>query len=441
MNDAQRLSNLFKNKPLIIVRLDQITSQKILGSRNSLRRFTITQPHDEVGDIKTPTLCISEINDHGKVSCYIGVLYGKAAVSTIDTRLTFIKLRSLHLRSFNKLCSGLPNVRDQRLLKKKLKNRDFSVRLSSKLSLKVIDKLKKENPDKVLSALNDIPNFRPISQIEWEQNDAKDLAKSIFGLSSAESIEESDDDEVQPQSGQAHLLEDNVINADSSTIPGFSFIQKDITGHSTFRKDGDSLDIYTANRGPLEKMLGVDLIYINNSAGSMVMIQYKMLTEVNDANKNRSEVDGSKDWIFRPDKQFKDEISRMQLPHMPIRIDDYRLNSEPFYLKFIKKRLESNRPPSFVISLGHLNWLLKSPTSKGLRGGIRIGYESLSGVYLRETDFVGLIRSGYIGTHRAQSELLRPIIKSVAEGNRALVLAWQQRIKLQNERDEIDVAS
>ena len=63
---------------------------------------------------------------------------------------------------------------------------------------------------------------------------------------------------------------------------------------------------------------------------------------------------------------------------------------------------------------------------------LRKDVDFFSRPYLREADFVGLIRSGYIGTHRIESDALYPIIAEVAKGNRALVLAWQKRIQGQH---------
>ena len=61
-----------------------------------------------------------------------------------------------------------------------------------------------------------------------------------------------------------------------------------------------------------------------------------------------------------------------------------------------------------------------------LNGGIRVSYDALDGAYLREADMLGLIRSGYVGTRRDETEALATIIDQVAKGNRAVVLAWQQ---------------
>ena len=49
--------------------------------------------------------------------------------------------------------------------------------------------------------------------------------------------------------------------------------------------------------------------------------------------------------------------------------------------------------------------------------------------YLREADMLGLIRSGYIGTHKVETAALATIIEEAAKGNKAVVLAWQQKIE------------
>jgi hypothetical protein len=227
----------------------------------------------------------------------------------------------------------------------------------------------------------------------------------------------------------AYLLEDSIISMDSSVIPGFSLIEKDATGRAVFEKGDERLEVYTANRGPLEKMAGVDLIYVNSTLGSIVMVQYKMLEQGKDGGE-----DG--DWIFRLNKQARSEIDRMRIPATAVTVDDYRLNPNPFYFKFVKRKPDEQSPRSFLVSLEHLNQLRKTSASKGPKGGIRLGYNSLHGVYLRESDVIGLIRSGYIGTHRVESDPLKVIIDEVARGNRALVLAWQQRVRQENKSHE-----
>src|SRR5215212_788055 len=167
-------------------------------------------------------------------------------------------------------------------------------------------------------------------------------------------------------------------------------------------------------------MLGVDLIYNNQTTGSIVMVQYKMLES------KRYSKTGAKDWIARYDSQFEKEVQRMIFPELKTEAEDYRLNRNPFFIKFVRRVGDGENHNSFVLSLDHFQKLIKSPAGKGRFGGVRVSYESLEGVYLRDSDFLGLIRSGYIGTHKEQSKALASIISKVAEGDRAVVVAWQR---------------
>ena len=183
----------------------------------------------------------------------------------------------------------------------------------------------------------------------------------------------------------AYLYEDNVVHADASHLPGFDAIAPDVTGRAVFQKGDERLVIYTANKLPLEKMLGVDLVYINETRGNVVMVQYKMLEEDKKA---------KGDWYFRPDKQLRDEIARMKIPAIQVAASDYRLSRDPFFFKFVKRKIVDDSHQSFLVSLDHLNHILASPAAKGPKGGVRMSYDALDGTYLREVDIVGLIRSG-----------------------------------------------
>jgi hypothetical protein len=135
------------------------------------------------------------------------------------------------------------------------------------------------------------------------------------------------------------------------------------------------------------------------------------------------------DWLFRPDTQLRDEIVRMKIPDTEKEPTDYRLNCNPFFFKFVKRRIVDDSHQSFLVSLDHLEQILRAPNAKGPKNGIRISYETLDGSYLREADIISLIRSGYVGTHREETQALARIIREVARGNKALVLAWQQKTK------------
>ncbi|MFC3166885.1 hypothetical protein [Paracoccus fontiphilus] len=71
------------------------------------------------------------------------------------------------------------------------------------------------------------------------------------------------------------VLEDAAIEHDARWLPGWTMHKSDLTGRARFRKHDGELEIYTANRRPLERLLGVDLIYLNERRRALVMLQYK----------------------------------------------------------------------------------------------------------------------------------------------------------------------
>ena len=432
------LTGWFESKPLVMVTFPDGYGSALNASRHGLNRFTHVEKHGALSDVRPPTLCLIEMPDGPASSFYVGVVKSKAAVATFDSRVTFTSLKPLNLTSFATLPDSLEDKQMQSLLRGKLSNRGFSTVLSPRLSESVVISLSQDplNKKSIESAAFQIPRLRKATVPEWEQFNAISTAMAAFGLSSSDrprTLEVSDgsdstlnfldaDDSPMTDQEEASVLEDNVIGVDASLIPGFELERKFVTGRAVFLNKEGRLVVYTANRGPLEKMLGVDLIYINDAVGSTIMVQYKMLSLETDPSSAKS------DWVFRPDTQFNTELGRMTLPSFGTPLDGYRMHGSPFFLKFVRRRGDGKAHASFILTLEHLKSYLASPRSKGLRGGVRVSFESLEGVYLREADLLGMIRSGYAGTHRNQTKALIPIIKAVSEGNRALVLAWQKQV-------------
>jgi hypothetical protein len=440
MSILSKLTQWFESKPLVLLRFEDGYETALGGTRHGLDRFTEVKGHDSLSEVKPPTLCLAEMPNGESSKIYVGVVKSKAAVATFDSRVTIIKLKPLNLASLSALPNKLEEKIFQTLLDHKLSDFRFATVLSPKLSMSIVEALSKDSANKsaIEAAASHIPKLRQISVAEWGQFDAIKTAMAAFGLSKSdfpeilEVAEGSDStlnyldthfDPIAEPPTDASVLEDNVIAKDASMIPGFELLEKHVTGRAVFFNSGERLEVYTANKGPLEEMLGVDLIYINESAGNTVMVQYKMLITHTDP------VSVKTDWIFRPDEQFRSEVERMRLLSIKGKLEDYRMHRSPFFFKFVKRKGDGESHASYVVSLDHLNHVLDSPKSKGPKGGVRVGFESLEGVYLRETDLLGLIRSGYIGTHRIETNALKPFIEGVSEGKRALVLAWQKAIK------------
>ncbi len=427
MSSAIKIAQWVEKKPLILIRFDEELSVSLLNARQGFEHLTIVKPHAVFHDFKLPTLCLMEIHEHNATKCYLATATRKTAVSTFDSRLTIKKLRSVIPSSLQEIEGRVADKRFQRLLNEKLSSTIGFSALSPKLSAHLIHLLatEPENQAAMEVVLSQLPKLRRTPHVNWAQEDAIHSAMAAFGIRANEVPTE-----LTLKRGASsglgligsHLYEDNVVRADAAQLPGFNAIAPDMTGRAVFEKRDERLVIYTANKLPLEKMLGVDLIYVNETRGNIVMVQYKMLEEAKSQN-------GNNDWLFRPNQQLHDEIARMALPAFREKPTDYRLSRSPFFFKFVKRKVVDDSHQSFLISLDHLNQILASPEAKGSRGGIRLSYGALDGTYLREADIISLIRSGYVGTHRAETQALAPIISEVAKGNKALVLAWQSKIK------------
>jgi hypothetical protein len=201
------------------------------------------------------------------------------------------------------------------------------------------------------------------------------------------------------------------------------------------------LEVITANKRPLERLLGVDLIYFNRTQNSLVMVQYKMM-EPAERHRRRviigsyayDELD-EQEWLVRIDKQFGDELARMEAfdkdlaPNGP-----YRLNSGAFFIRLVK-RYASINTASIVLSLGHLNQLIVEGNLNGKRGGLRISYRGLAGHYLRTEPFVELVRSGYIGTRGATTQHFQTLIDAALDG----AVPWSQPCIPQCTREPVEL--
>ena len=425
MTTSEKLAKWVAKKPILLIRFDGAYSESLLNSRNGFESLTLVKPHATFDGLKLPTLCLLETIQGDDVDCYLATATRKTAVSTFDSRLTLKKLRKVQPESLSNLGAIIAGVRHQKTYAAKLPLRGDIAILTPKLSAEVVTALasREGNLQALDVALSQLPRLRQAPNINWAQEDAIQTAMAAFGIRVGEQPAE-----ISLKKGAisglayvgAHLYEDNVVHSDATRLPGFSTVSQDLTGRAVFQRRDERLVIYTANKLPLEKMLGVDLIYVNETRGNIVMVQYKMLEE--------SRSSGETDWQFRPDKQLRAEIARMRLPVFSGSIDDYRLSRDPFYFKFVKRKVVDDSHQSFLISLGHLQQLMGATSTKGPRDGVRLSYEALHGTYLREADILSLIRSGYIGTHRSETAALATIIASVSQGNRALVLAWQQKL-------------
>ena len=395
---------------------------RLQESHRGLNEFTIARPHEYLDKIKTPTACIVLGKDDFETEVRFGVVSSVAPVSTLESRVKIRRAQRIQPSTKKDLLQIVTNKSHAKRLQNELVSDNSIIVLSPKLSSHLVEKIADIEMNRgpmrlVASSLSSPKNFRDMAAI---QHDAVQIALRAFGLSAddqAVSVELIEGQEIAL--ARMNVLEDAVIEHDARSVPGYDLVGSDVTGHAVFEKGSERLEVYTANRRPLEKVFGVDLIYLNTIRQNIVMVQYKML-KYSQGNGNDT------DWIYRPDPNLASEIRRMQefRKKCSLGLYEYRLNPQVFYLRFVK-RDSASKNAAITMPIDHFERLRKDPACRGPRGGFRISFKSLAGRYLRQGAFLDLIRSGYIGAHAETTKHLRELVDPVAHNDRAVVAAIQ----------------
>lgn len=289
------------------------------------------------------------------------------------------------------------------------------------------------NAGSILSAYSDARRKR-ISRIPEksktilaEQKEAVATAMSLARIDREELLNWDFVEDKQPTSfldglSQVRLREDPMVINDSMALPGFDAVRSTPFNSVVFENDKSRLTVLITNRQPLEKQLGVDLIYYNETFHAFIMVQYKAMEK--DANKA----------VYRyPNPQLDDELSRMSLVLKEFskcppnsKVDGYRLCENPFFLKLCPRIVFEPDNVGLVkgmyIPLDYWNLISKHESMKGPRGGKHISYENVRR-YFDNTAFVTLAAHAWVGTTIIQSSKLTILIRSSLETGREVVFA------------------
>ena len=211
---------------------------------------------------------------------HFGLISSHSPISTLESRINI--RRSLIIRP-NSEAELLQLVADQphaRNLKARLGSDERIVQLSPKLSSYLIDRLASidENQGTMRAVAESLSAQRAFHDAAALQQDAVRSALKAFGLTSdghTLSLELVKDRETALT--RIGIMEDSVIEHDARHLPGYELVDSDLTGRAVFDKGNERLEVFTANRRPLEHVFVVDLMYLNTTRQNIVMVQYKML--------------------------------------------------------------------------------------------------------------------------------------------------------------------
>lgn len=417
------LQEAVRKRPLAVLQFDEEEWEHLRGSSRGLSEFTIARSHGTFGKLKAPTACMIFFGQGVDAEARFGIVSSRRAVSTLESRVKVTRSQRIRPSSKAGLLELITASPHSTRLRQRLASADPIIVLSSELSAYLVQKLAETEENHL--ALRSAAEFLSLSENQRSmltlQHDAVQTALRVFGLQP-----DNQADSLYLVAGQetalarVKILEDAVIEHDARHVPGFGLTASDVTGQAIFRRGLEVLEVYTANRRPLEQVFGVDLIYLNAIRENIVMLQYKMLEP---ARSGRNE-----DWIYRPDDLLESEIDRMkqfqrEIPPSPY---EYRLNSQVFYLRFVK-RDGGSRNAGITMPIDHFERLREDPGFRGPRGGFRISFNSLAGRHLRQTAFPDLVRSGYIGAHAETTEHLTTLVRSVVQGEKSVVAAIQSQ--------------
>ncbi len=418
----EKLKQLVEKKPIVALKFDDGEWDRLRESRYGVNEFTVARSHSLLEGVKVPTPCLIFGKDENDEHLYFGLISSRSAVTTLESRIKIRRGVQILPKSKTELLRLVSKHPHSKHLKDRLCADASVVPLSEKLSSHLIERLASIELNRgamrsVAESLSAPKYFKGTSEL---QEDALRMALKAFGLSTgarASALELVEGRETAL--ARIAIMEDSVVEHDARNIPGYDLVESDMTGRAVFERGDDRLEVFTANRRPLEKVFGVDLIYLNSRRQNIVMLQYKMLELV-----KTDEV--HEDWIYRPDAKLNAEISRMKrfaVAHPPGPYE-YRFNPAVFFLKFVK-RDGSISAGGIITPIDHFDQLRKDPSCRGPKKGIRVGYESLAGRYLRQAAFFDLIRSGYIGAHAETTAHLRTLVEAVLRNDRAVVAAIQ----------------
>jgi len=210
------------------------------------------------------------------------------------------------------------------------------------------------------------------------------------------------------------LREDMMILYDSKVFDDWEIIEKNQLV-TTFQSGARRLSVMYANRLPLEETFGVDLIYIDESNKSFIMIQYKRMTR-------------GEEKSYRPasDSNYEKEVALMEkYTKIPFkRSGSYRFNSEMFYFKLCRDTqpgLTRDLIDGMYIPYAYWKFLLDSEGTTGPRGGKNLSYSNVQN-YFNNSDFTSLIRSGLVGSDAGLYDNIATIVReTIVSGNSVLV--------------------
>lgn len=221
--------------------------------------------------------------------------------------------------------------------------------------------------------------------------------------------------------------EDDLLAEDLRRFDAFGSLTMHNSAVARFVDKGFRLTIVNVNRKPLEHVLGVDLVYLDEVEQSFTLVQYKRLTR---HTLPRGESVGER-WKYTRQADLLRQIDLMDLGTTGETSSsaDWRMVSTPFWFKFVRD--EPFRPDDQTVLKGMYvpaEYLKTAIADGSLTTGPQKGFEvTYSNTrYITRSTFVDLTRRRFLGSSGAASARVREIIQTLGE-QREVVLSVKQK--------------
>lgn len=388
---------------LIFHKIDEYIEKDSYYQDRITKGYSFSIRKNEAKPFKKGMLVIIEVNQHDGKEYFFHTVKNKSEATSNERKITlstnFYKLSIDLSKIINRLNSQQINLFNKKYNQKK------SFVLPKKLSLDLFKILLEED-----SEINDYISS-PLSNT-FSNKIIREATKNILSFA----------DFHKNSTGEEIILEDNAILEDINKI--LPIHNLDGFGCFSYQNDNEELFIIIANRNKIEDYFGVDLVYINDIDKNLIMLQYKMLKKEDDY------------WTCR-DQTLNAQIEKMQDTMRVINIEEsekeriYRLNSDPFFIRFLKNRKRDEGFNSYIIPLKLYEMLKNQNAFEGVQGGFCIKDTVLMRQSLGISELSNLVKNGYLGTYPTTYEQLSQIVSLLSQRieDTPLVLGFKKKLE------------
>jgi hypothetical protein len=272
-----------------------------------------------------------------------------------------------------------------------------------------------------LTRFDDEPVGREEAPIIAMERDAVHLALAIAGFD----FDDSGRWDADAVGGYLDRLryaprEQSLSGYDALRFPDWQSLPSSRPDWAEFTDGRHKLRVGNVNDGPLERRLGVDLIYRHLGNDTFVLVQYKKMSR-----------NAARKWGYRPDDQMWAQLERMRKVDGPLEQagdhpKTWRLFPKGCFVKLV-------RPPDrfdpasdrllrgIYLPVAYLDELLAHGAARGERGGQWLGYNIDR--YLTTGLFVALVREGWIGTRGVATRAIEGLVEAAVGQGDSVVLA------------------